>query len=181
MMQILLKMCVKKGRGWASPVVHWLRICLPMQGTWVWSLVWKDAMCHGATKPVHHNCWAHVPWSPCSTTRDAAAVRSSAPQQVSLHSLHLEDTCAQPQRPSAAKNKKGKGCELSSLLAIALLWMLPCLPPAVPGSFWRSTCQVLEGGGPWLWEAGVLWLGEGLMLQGLLRAHLAKSKQPPVC
>lgn len=128
-----------------------------------------------------HNCWAHVPWSPCSTTRDAAAVRSSAPQQVSLHSLHLEDTCAQPQRPSAAKNKKGKGCELSSLLAIALQWMLPCLPPAVPGSFWRSTCQVLEGGGPWLWEAGVLWLGEGLMLQGLLRAHLAKSKQPPVC
>ena len=44
-----------------------------MQGTWVRALVWKDPICHGATKPVHHNyctCslepvshsyWAHVP------------------------------------------------------------------------------------------------------------------------
>ena len=92
----------------ASPVVQWFRICLPMQGTRVWSLVWKDATCHGATKPVCHNCWAHVPWSPCSTTRDAAAVRS-APQQVSLHSLHLEATCAPLQGPSAAENRKGNG------------------------------------------------------------------------
>ena len=30
----------------------WIRICLPMQGTWVWSLVLEDATCHGATKPV---------------------------------------------------------------------------------------------------------------------------------
>ena len=38
-----------------SLVVQWLRICLPMQGTWVRALVWEDPTCRGATKPMHHN------------------------------------------------------------------------------------------------------------------------------
>ena len=38
--------------------VQWLRICLPMKGIQVQSLVWEDAACHGATKPVRHNYWA---------------------------------------------------------------------------------------------------------------------------
>ena len=38
-----------------SLVVHWLGICLPMQGTWVQSLVWEDPTCHRATKLIHHN------------------------------------------------------------------------------------------------------------------------------
>ena len=38
-----------------SQVAQWLRIHLPMQGTWVRALVPKDPTCHGATKPVHHN------------------------------------------------------------------------------------------------------------------------------
>ncbi|XP_059856119.1 telomeric repeat-binding factor 2-interacting protein 1 isoform X2 [Delphinus delphis] len=38
-----------------SLVVRWLRICLPMQGTQVRSLVQEDPTCRGATKPVHHN------------------------------------------------------------------------------------------------------------------------------
>ena len=42
------------GRG-ASLVAQWLRICLPMQGTWVRALVWEDPTCRGATKPVSHN------------------------------------------------------------------------------------------------------------------------------
>ena len=41
-----------------SLVAQWLRICLPMQGTRVWALVWEDPTCHGATKPVRHNYWA---------------------------------------------------------------------------------------------------------------------------
>ena len=41
-----------------SLLVLWLRICLPMQGTWVWSLVWVDSMCCGATKPMHHKYWS---------------------------------------------------------------------------------------------------------------------------
>ena len=40
----------------ASLVAQWLRICLPMQGTWVRALVWEDPTCCGATGPVSHNC-----------------------------------------------------------------------------------------------------------------------------
>ena len=39
----------------ASLVAHWLRIRLPMQGTWGLSLVWEDSTCLGATKPMSHN------------------------------------------------------------------------------------------------------------------------------
>ena len=39
----------------ASLVAQWLRIHLPMQGTRVRALVWKDPTCRGATKPVRHN------------------------------------------------------------------------------------------------------------------------------
>ena len=38
-----------------SPVVEWLRICLPMPGTWVQALVWEDPTFLRATKPVSHN------------------------------------------------------------------------------------------------------------------------------
>ena len=44
----------------ASLVAQWLRIRLPMQGTWVRALVREDPTCHGATKPVRHNYWACV-------------------------------------------------------------------------------------------------------------------------
>ena len=45
----------KEIRG-ASLVAQWLRICLPMWGTWVRALVWEDPTCCGATGPVSHNC-----------------------------------------------------------------------------------------------------------------------------
>ena len=53
---------------WASLVVQQLRICLPMQGTQVWSLVLEDSICLSTTKPVFNN---YVPqllkhWSPCT-------------------------------------------------------------------------------------------------------------------
>ena len=38
-----------------SLVVQWLRICLPMQGTRVQSLVREDPTCRRATKHVRHN------------------------------------------------------------------------------------------------------------------------------
>ena len=38
-----------------SLVAQWIRICLPMQGTWVQSLVWEDPTCRRATKPMRHN------------------------------------------------------------------------------------------------------------------------------
>ena len=39
----------------ASLVVQWLRICLPMQGTWVRALAREDPTCRGANKPMCHN------------------------------------------------------------------------------------------------------------------------------
>ena len=33
-------------------VMQWIRICLPIQETWVQSLVWEDSTCPRATKPV---------------------------------------------------------------------------------------------------------------------------------
>ena len=63
----------QKDTSWASLVVQWLRIHLPMQGTWVRALVREDPTCRGVTKPVSHNyraCalgpvshsyWARVP------------------------------------------------------------------------------------------------------------------------
>ena len=41
-----------------SQVVQWLRIRLPVQGTWVQTLVWEDSTCCGAAKPMCHNYWA---------------------------------------------------------------------------------------------------------------------------
>ena len=39
----------------ASLVVQWLRIRLPMQGTWVRALAQEDPTCRRATKPICHN------------------------------------------------------------------------------------------------------------------------------
>ena len=47
-----------KMRSWISLVVQWLRILLPMQGTQVRSLIWKDPTRCGAAKPTHYDCWA---------------------------------------------------------------------------------------------------------------------------
>ena len=52
-----------------SLVVQWLRIDLPMQETWVRSLVREDPTCLGATKPMNHNCW-----SLCSATGEAITI-----------------------------------------------------------------------------------------------------------
>ena len=48
-------MLSKRSQSQASLVAQWLRICLPMQVTWVRALVWEDPTCRGATRPVSHN------------------------------------------------------------------------------------------------------------------------------
>ena len=45
----------KEVRSRASLVAQWLRICLPVQGTWVRALVQEDPTCRGATKPARRN------------------------------------------------------------------------------------------------------------------------------
>ena len=118
-----------------SLVVRWLRIRLPMQGTWFQSLGRDDPTCHGATKPGHHNYWArqpqllkpacsraHVPQllSPCAATTEARMPRARAPQQekppqweacapqwrVASRLPQLEKAHTQQRRPNAAKKKK---------------------------------------------------------------------------
>ena len=83
-----------------SPVAQWLRICLPMQGTWVWSLVREDPTCWGATKhmpqllslrsracepplpnPAHPRARAPRLLSPCAATAEARAPKACALQQ----------------------------------------------------------------------------------------------------
>ena len=58
-----------------SLVVQWLRIHLPMQGRWIWLLVWEDphamgqlSLCAVTTEPALEGV--------SSTTRDATAIRS---------------------------------------------------------------------------------------------------------
>ena len=46
----------KKKTSWASLVVQWLGVRLPVQGTRVRALVREDPMCRGATEPVCHSC-----------------------------------------------------------------------------------------------------------------------------
>ena len=43
-----------------SLVAQWERICLPMQETWVPSLIWEDFTRRAATEPVSHDYWAHA-------------------------------------------------------------------------------------------------------------------------
>ena len=68
---------IKKIDSGTCLVVPWLRICLPVQGTWVRSLLWEDSICCGATNPTSRSCWAQAPWSLCSITREAITMRSS--------------------------------------------------------------------------------------------------------
>ena len=78
----------KEGFAWVSRMGQWLRNCPAMHETLVQFLVWEDPTCHEqlrpgttATKPAPWSPWAatpeaHVPLSPCSTTRAATAKRS---------------------------------------------------------------------------------------------------------
>ena len=45
----------RKSQWRTSLEVMWIGICLPMQGTWVQSLVQKDTTCRRATKSMSHN------------------------------------------------------------------------------------------------------------------------------
>ena len=79
---------IKTYRAGASLVAQWLRIHLPMQGTWVRALVREDPTCQGTTKPCAPqllSLCSRAPkpqlLSPCVTTTEARASRAHAPQQ----------------------------------------------------------------------------------------------------
>ena len=124
-----------------------------MQETQIWSLVWEDPTCGGATKPVHHNywtcalepgshdSWAHVLQLLKPACPRACALKQEKPPQREAHSLQLEGiprslqlekACTQRPRPSAAKKKKehyGRQLDLGCL-------QIPCPKGRLAG--WRN-------------------------------------------
>ena len=90
--------------------LQWIRICLPMWGPQVRSLVQEDSTCHGATKLMSHNYWAHVPRA-CAqqqgqpplltTSRSLGTAAKRSP-----HSLQLEKAEEQSNEDSAQPKQK---------------------------------------------------------------------------
>ena len=131
---IMVKFLKIKDKERTSLVAQWLRIRLPMQGTWVWALVREDPTCRRATKPVchnyracaleptGHNCWACEPQLLKPTCPRAHALQLLKPvlhnkrshcsewlcshtaTKSSPHLLQPEKARTQQWRPSAAKN-----------------------------------------------------------------------------
>ena len=103
---------------WTSPVVQWLGICLPMQGTQIQSLLQEDYTCGWATNPMCHNYWPALQslWDtllkpshlePCSVTREVTIKRSLHAARKSSHcSWQPEKAHTQQWRPITAKKKK---------------------------------------------------------------------------
>ena len=80
-----------------SLVVQWLRIRLPMQRTWVRSLVREDPTCCGATKPVRHNYWDYALepaspdyWAHAPQVLKPTRPRARVPQLLSLRPATTE-------------------------------------------------------------------------------------------
>ena len=87
-------MPTKVGSGRNSLVVQCLGICMPMQGTWVWSLVWEDSTCLRATQLVSCNFWSPCTQSLCSAAREATTMRSlHTAMKSGLYLLQLEKAC----------------------------------------------------------------------------------------
>ena len=82
------------------------RICLPMQGTWVWCLVQEDSTCHRAIKPVSHNYWAHVPRASAPQEQPLRSEARALQVESSYPSLEPEKVCVQRQRSSTAINNQ---------------------------------------------------------------------------
>ena len=84
-------------------MVQWIEICLPVERTWIASLVWEDSTCRRAAK-------AHVPRLLRPTCPRAHTLQQENPPQWedhaswldgSLRSLQLEKACVWKQRPWA--------------------------------------------------------------------------------
>ena len=72
-----------------------------MQSTQVWSLVWEDPTCRGATKPVCHNYWAHMPQLLKPAGPKACAPQQEKPPQQEACAPQLESSPHLPQLEKA--------------------------------------------------------------------------------
>ena len=115
-----------------------------MQGTWVRSLVWEDATCCRATKPMYHNCWVclleavlckkrhHCVRSPCIAMKSS----SCFPQ--------LEKALIQQWGPSTAKinkclkNRHVWSCTFLKYILIQVLsYIYPCETITTQSRWWH--------------------------------------------
>ena len=89
-----------------SLVVQWIRIHLPLQGTWVQSLVREDSACHRRLKPTHHNDWAWAPKA-CALRKRSPAMRGlCTATKCSPCSPQPEKAREQQLRPTVTKINK---------------------------------------------------------------------------
>ena len=86
-------------------MVQWSRICLPMQETWLRSLIREDSTCPGAIKPVPHNYWACALEPVLCNKRSHYTVRSLSMAMKSNPCSWQLEKASQQRRPSSAKNK----------------------------------------------------------------------------
>ena len=99
-------------------VVQWLKIGLPMQESWVQSLVQEDPTCPTAAKPVYPDYWTYGPEPGSHNYRSPLCPRACAPNKRSRSSEkpkyqqestfdfpELQKKPAQQQRYNTAKNK----------------------------------------------------------------------------
>ena len=123
---VIWKVKNKKLEAWDSLVVQWLRIHLPVQRTWVSTLVQEDPTWQGASEPMCHNYWAHTLeptgcsygacspqyWSFCTPEPKGQNKRSHVSEKLctavksSLCLPQLEKACKQQRRTSRAKKKR---------------------------------------------------------------------------
>ena len=95
-----------------SLMVQWLSVCLPVQGTWVRSLVRKDLTCHRTTKPVHHNYRACALEPGLCNRRSRHSETPRTTTRGRPHSLQPKTVHAQQRRPSTAKDKQIKSLNI---------------------------------------------------------------------
>ena len=128
----------KKRLHWTSLVVQWLRIHLPMQGTWVWSLFQKDPSCHRATKPECHNYWARVLHLQKPARSGACPLQEERPLQWEAQTPRLESSLCSPQREKAHTRQWRPSTAINKLIKrLHLYW-----PPRIPPNFWGLTILV---------------------------------------
>ena len=113
-----------------SLVAQRIKICLAMQGTWVWSLIWADPTCYRATKPMHHNYWACVlellkptcsepvlcneeqpplPHNPCAATKTPTTPQKKGSSEMKrnkllIHTMILTNLKSYQTKKSVRKN-----------------------------------------------------------------------------
>ena len=75
-----------------------------MQETQVWSLIWGDPTCHGATKPMGRNYWAcaQEPWSLHTRARWGACL---SPLESGLHSPQLGERVRSEEDPAEPESE----------------------------------------------------------------------------